>query len=195
MASEASRYVDIDSNERLKLARAYTFAACIGQLVENAAAVLNKFNATLFTIRILSGVTGQICNPLRPVDSPDVNDVSIIKSDALKVIDNGCGFLFEQIRVMLRAGYRLAHVFTKLFGKRTVKLALLAPVSPVVLVAIESVGGYFRDSLTLLNNRAAAGANNQGLKQLCSKLSPAWALLFTKSKDSNGELPHLQVIC
>lgn len=126
MASEVSRFVDIDSNERLKLARAYTFAACIGQLVENAAAVMNEFNATLFIIRVLTGVTGQICNPLRPVDSPAVNDVSIIKSDALKVIDNGRGFLFRQIRVMLRAGFRQAHVFTKLFGKRTAKLALFA---------------------------------------------------------------------
>ena len=34
----------------------------------------------------------------------------------------------------------------------------------------------------------SAGANNQGLKQLCSKLSPAWALLFSKSKDQSGEL-------
>ncbi|KAL3142163.1 hypothetical protein ABBQ38_002521 [Trebouxia sp. C0009 RCD-2024] len=126
LAPSSSRYVETDSNERIRLNRAYTAAECVGQLVENAAAVLKRFNATLFLLIILSGVSGQICNPLRCIDSPEVN---VIKSDALKVVDNGIGFLFEHVRAMLRSGYRHAHQVTKLFG-----------------------------------------ANNQGLKQLCSNL-------------------------
>ena len=123
MAAPSSRYVETDSNERLKLARAYTAAECVGQLVENAAAVLKRFNATKFVLSILSGVTGQICNPLRPVNSPDATNVSIIKSDALKVVDNGTGFLFDHVRTMLRSGYRHAHEFTKLFGEYALSVA------------------------------------------------------------------------
>lgn len=117
IAASSSRYVETDSNERLKLARAYTPAECVGQLVENSAAVLKRFNATSFELSILSGVAGQIQNPLRPVNSPDAKNVSVIKSDALKVIDNGTGFLFDHVRTMLRSGYRHAHESTKLFGE------------------------------------------------------------------------------
>lgn len=31
------------------------------------------------------------------------------------------------------------------------------------------------------------GKNNQGLKQVCSKFSPAWALHFSVSQDTEGK--------
>lgn len=138
VAPSSSRYVETDSNERIRLARAYTAAECVGQLVENAAAVLKRFNATLFSLSILSGVSGQISNPLRPIDSPDVN---VIKSDALKVVDNGVGFLFEHVRAMLRSGYRHAHENTKLFGRRArfCKLRSLSRAAGGYLVAFPQV--------------------------------------------------------
>lgn len=118
MASPASRYVETDSNERLKLARAYSPVECIGQLVENACAVYDKFNATIFEVTVLGGQFHSINNPLRPVNSvEEVTDVAILKSTALKTRDNGRGFLHKSVRIMLRSGYRQAHVSKKLFGK------------------------------------------------------------------------------
>lgn len=118
MTSPASRYVETDSNERLKLARAYNYIECVGQTVENSCAIYDKFNATVFEVTILRGPFDSIDNPLRPVNSvEEVTDVTILKSAALKTKDNGRGFLHERVRIMLRSGYRHAHVSKKLFGK------------------------------------------------------------------------------
>lgn len=108
--------VGTDSNDRTRQSNAYTFVGCIGQKVENAAAVYDKFNATVFELSVLQGVHS-ITNPLRPIDDPDPQHVAQIKSTALQTKDNGVGFLSDRVAVMLRTGYRRAHVFQKIFGK------------------------------------------------------------------------------
>ena len=89
--------VPVASNQREMDSRIYSPAQCVGQLAENAAAKGSAFNATVFEVAILSQF--DTCTRAK---GTDVGVASL--AQALKVIDNGVGFLYEEVEDMLTYG-------------------------------------------------------------------------------------------
>lgn len=108
--AEGCGLVPVASNQRQFDGRVYSPAQCVGQLAENSAAKGNKFNATTFEVTMLS----QFSSSTRAKDT-DVGVPS--NTHALKVLDDGVGFLYEEIEDMLSYGTPDSVDTNKKFGR------------------------------------------------------------------------------
>lgn len=107
---EGCGVVPVASNQREMDSRIYSPAQCVGQLAENAAAKGSEFNATEFNIAIMS----QFETSTRAHGT----DVGLPSSTlALKVLDNGVGFLYEEVEDMLTYGTPDKITTPKKFGE------------------------------------------------------------------------------
>ena len=89
--------------------RIYSPAQCVGQLAENAAAKGPHFNATEFNVTILT----QYESTTRLKEGGCVRT----PAKALKVLDNGVGFLYEEVEDMLTYGTPDKVTTEKKFGE------------------------------------------------------------------------------
>ncbi|KAL0022094.1 hypothetical protein WJX79_007477 [Trebouxia sp. C0005] len=104
--------------------RVYSPAQCVGQLAENSAAKGSNFNATSFEVTILP----QFASSTRAKDT-DVGVPS--NTQALKVLDDGVGFLYGEIQDMLTYGTPESITADKKFGANNHGLkAVAATLSP-----------------------------------------------------------------
>ena len=94
---EGCGVVPVASNQRDMDSRIYSAAQCVGQLAENAAAKGTDFNATEFDVSIITQFETSLRAP-----GTDIGVSS--HSQALKVLDNGKGFLYEEVEDMLTYG-------------------------------------------------------------------------------------------
>lgn len=107
---EGCGVVPVSTNQRQMDSRIYSPAQCVGQLAENAAAKGSRFNATEFNVAILS----QFETSTRAKET----DVGLPSSTlALKVLDNGVGFLYEEVEDMLTYGTPDKVTTEKKFGE------------------------------------------------------------------------------
>lgn len=107
---EGCGLVPVASNHRKMDSRYYSPAQCIGQLAENSAAKGNKFNASTFEVSILSDFDSFVRAKGTDVETG-------INSQALKALDNGVGFLYEEVEDMLTYGTPENLSAHKKFGK------------------------------------------------------------------------------
>lgn len=162
---EGCRRVTVDSNQRVMDARMYSTPENLAQLLENAYAVFDLFNATECTISVVDDVVSFV----RARNTNAATRMPIRR--AVQVLDNGLGIPHKIVDAVMRYGFRGFVDQRKKLG--TQEAALL--VKSFIEAAFHHV--------TWL-----AGCNNHGLKAACSGLSPAWALLFSKYKDDTGTL-------
>ena len=102
--------VPVASNQRDMDSRIYSPAQCVGQLAENAAAKGADFNATEFNVTIMSQFETSTRTP--------GTDVGMhCHSQALKVLDNGKGFVYEEVEDMLTYGTPQSVTTEKKFGE------------------------------------------------------------------------------
>lgn len=95
--AEGCGLVPVASNQRNMDSRIYSPAQCVGQLAENSAAKGERFNATTFEVSIVS--------QFESIFRPQGTDASVaINSQALKALDDGVGFLYEEVEDMLSYG-------------------------------------------------------------------------------------------
>ncbi len=113
--AEGCGLVPVASAQRRFDSRVYSPAQCVGQLAENSAAKGNKFNATTFEVAILS----QFASSTRAKET-DVGVPS--NTQALKALDDGVGFLYEEIEDMLTYGTPESVTVDKKFGKHRVNV-------------------------------------------------------------------------
>ena len=78
-------------------ARYYSPAQCVGQLAENSAAKGNKFNATTFEVSIVSAFDSY-------ARATGTDSGTKIESQALKALDDGVGFLYEEVENIMTYG-------------------------------------------------------------------------------------------
>ena len=171
--TEGIRIIYTDSNERIKQNHVYTHVESVGQLAENSCAILDQFNATEFTVSVLEGRMDSVRNPERILGS-NTEKPHITTVPALQSLDNGRGFRKHDTATIMRNGFRGAT--KKLLGTNRI---LRGDCEATVPIGQRSVF-------------ACAGKNNQGLKQVMSKFSPAWALNFSVARDAERE-PNLLV--
>ncbi|KAL3135852.1 hypothetical protein ABBQ32_007409 [Trebouxia sp. C0010 RCD-2024] len=94
---EGCGLVPVASNQRNMDSRYYSPAQCVGQLAENSAAKGNKFNASIFEVSVLSEFDSY-------TRAKGKDHQILINSQALKALDNGVGFLYEEVEDMLTYG-------------------------------------------------------------------------------------------
>ena len=110
---EGCRTVTLDPNQRLMDARAYSVPFDIAQILENAYAVFDCFNATCCTISVLHNVE----NFVRPLVPPGLDGaVSCGHGLAIQVLDNGRGICYKIVDQVMRYGYRGLLQVTKKLG-------------------------------------------------------------------------------
>ena len=109
---EGCGVVPVASNQRDMDSRIYSPAQCVGQLAENAAAKGAEFNATEFNVTIISQFETSTRAPGTDVGVP-------CHSQALKVLDNGKGFVYEEVEDMLTYGTPQTVTTEKKFGMST----------------------------------------------------------------------------
>lgn len=167
--------VPVASNQREMDSRIYSPAQCVGQLAENAAAKGSLFNATLFEVSIL-----QQFDTCTRAKGTDVGVPSL--AQALKVLDDGVGFLYEEVEDMLTYGTPDKIVTPKKFGEQCcaaqhlhVRAYVHVHSSSRCITCTHTSSVFF-----------SAGQNNHGLKAVAATLSPACALLFSKSVKADG---------
>lgn len=91
-------------------ARYYSPAQCVGQLAENSAAKGSQFNATTFQVSVLSDFDSF----LRTTGS---DYATKIPTQALKALDDGVGFRYEEVQDMMTYGTPENLSASKKFGK------------------------------------------------------------------------------
>ena len=108
--AEGCGLVPVASSMRNMDARYYSPAQCVGQLAENSAAKGSQFNATTFEVSVLSEFDS--------FTRAKGTDIAIkIETQALKALDDGLGFLYEEVDNMLTYGTPECLSATKKFGK------------------------------------------------------------------------------
>lgn len=133
--AEGVGLVPVASSMRNMDARYYSAAQCVGQLAENSAAKGSQFNATTFEVSILSHF-----DSFKRAKGTDIE--THIDTQALKALDDGVGFRYEEVEDMLTYGTPESLSATKKFGK--------AGMFALVYCAIEH-----SDSLTLHLTRSS----------------------------------------
>ncbi len=108
--AEGCGLVPVASAMRQMDSRVYSPAQCVGQLAENSAAKGGNFNATSFEVTILP----EFASSTRAKDT-DAGVAS--NTQALKVLDDGVGFLYGEIQDMLTYGTPESISADKKFGK------------------------------------------------------------------------------
>lgn len=96
---EGCGVVPVASNQRDMDSRIYSPAQCVGQLAENAAAKGPNFNATEFNVTILTQFEAHT-----RIKGRNNRNCAHSPCKALKVLDNGVGFLYEEVEDMLTYG-------------------------------------------------------------------------------------------
>ncbi len=172
--AEGCGLVPVASAMRQMDSRVYSPAQCVGQLAENSAAKGSNFNATSFEVTILP----QFASSTRAKDT-DVGVPS--NTQALKVLDDGVGFLYGEIQDMLTYGTPESITADKKFGK--LKQYTTGTFGQDAFAVLNASPGFIIPRTVL-----ASGANNHGLKAVAATLSPACCLLFSKSKGPDGML-------
>ena len=108
--AEGCGLVPVASSQRNMDSRIYSPAQCVGQLAENSAAKGNRFNATTFEVSILS--------QFESIFRPQGTEASVcINSQALKALDDGVGFLYDEVEDMLSYGTPETVSVHKKFGR------------------------------------------------------------------------------
>ena len=110
--AEGSGLVPVAAAQRRFDSRVYSPAQCVGQLAENSAAKGKEFNARNFWVNILPRFRG-----FTRVEGTDVG--MPLESQALKVLDDGSGFGYEEVETMLSYGTPKDVPTDKKFGKFT----------------------------------------------------------------------------
>lgn len=108
---EGCGVVPVASNQRDMDSRIYSAAQCVGQLAENAAAKGTDFNATTFDVAIMTQFETSLRAPGTDIGVPS-------HSQAVKVLDNGKGFLYEEVEDTLTYGTPTTVSTEKKFGGR-----------------------------------------------------------------------------
>lgn len=176
---EGCGLVPVASNQRNMDSRYYSPAQCVGQLAENSAAKGNKFNASTFEVSVLSEFDSY-------TRTKGTDHETRINTQALKALDDGLGFLYEEVEDMLTYGTPETLSTHKKFGKACLS-------APCMVMHMQlNVNTAWPNTLLLerklgVKMRSPAGANNHGLKAVAATLSPACCLLFSKSKRPDGE--------
>lgn len=106
---EGCGLVPVASSMRKMDARYYSPAQCVGQLAENSAAKGSQFNAKTFQVSVLSEFDSYL--------RTGINDATKIPTQALKALDDGVGFLYEEIQDMMTYGTPESLSANKKFGK------------------------------------------------------------------------------
>ncbi|KAL0050238.1 hypothetical protein WJX82_007023 [Trebouxia sp. C0006] len=122
--AEGCGLVPVASAMRQMDSRVYSPAQCVGQLAENSAAKGSNFNATSFEVTVLP----EFASATRAKDT-DAGVAS--NTQALKVLDDGVGFLYGEIQDMLTYGTPESISADKKFGANNHGLkAVAATLSP-----------------------------------------------------------------
>ena len=120
--AEGCGLVPVASSMRNMDARYYSPAQCVGQLAENSAAKGSQFNATTFQVSILSEFD---CF----ARATGTDSGTKIPTQALKALDDGVGFSYEEVEDMMTYGTPESLSATKKFGKACILVSLHGHVS------------------------------------------------------------------
>lgn len=99
---QACRSVGLHTHQRVMDARTYSAPFNIAQLLENAYAVFDRFNATSCVISVLEDVESFV-RPVEPAGQDGA--VQCGHGLAIQVLDNGCGISHEIVDSVLRYGH------------------------------------------------------------------------------------------
>lgn len=107
--AEGCGLVPVASSMRNMDGRYYSPAQCVGQLAENSAAKGSQFNATTFQVSILSDFDSY-------ARAAGTDSATKIPTQALKALDDGVGFRYDEVEDMMTYGTPESLSATKKFG-------------------------------------------------------------------------------
>lgn len=110
LRAEGCGLVPVASSMRNMDARYYSPAQCVGQLAENSAAKGSQFNATTFEVSIESEFDSF-------ARATGTDSATKIPTQALKALDDGVGFGYEEVDDMMTYGTPESLSAIKKFGK------------------------------------------------------------------------------
>ena len=110
--AEGSGLVPVAASNRYFDGRVYSPAQCVGQLAENSAAKGTDFNASNFCVSVMPRFASS--TRAKDTDSGVSHD-----SQALKALDDGLGFSYDEVETMLSYGTPDGVSPIKKFGKCT----------------------------------------------------------------------------